>query len=204
MKAVLFCRVSSREQESGYSLDAQRKLLTAYSEKKEFTIAKIFSISESASGREQRKTFNAMLAFIKQKNINVIICEKVDRLTRNRKSAVEIDDWITVEIERQVHFVKENFILNKDSRSHDKFIWSIKVSVAQFYTDNLSEEVRKGQEEKRKQGWYLGQAKLGYKTIEKEGHRVPAPDDPQAKYLKKALELFATGNYSVKKLSDTM
>ena len=204
MKAVLFCRVSSREQESGYSLDAQRKLLTAYAEKKEFAIAKIFSISESASGREQRKTFNAMLAFIKQKNINVIICEKVDRLTRNRKSAVEIDDWITVDIERQVHFVKENFILNKDSRSHDKFIWSIKVSVAQFYTDNLSEEVRKGQEEKRKQGWYPGQAKLGYKTIEKEGHRVPAPDDPQAKYLKKALELFATGNYSVKKLSDTM
>ncbi len=205
MKTVLFCRVSSREQqESGYSLEAQRKLLTAYAEKKGFIIAKVFYISESASGREQRKTFNEMLAFIKSKNIKVIICEKIDRLTRNKKSAVEIDDWITVDPERQVHFVKENFILTRESRSHDKFIWSIKVSVAQFYTDNLSEEVRKGQEEKIKQGWYPGQAKLGYKTIEKDGHRVPVPDETQSKYIKGALELFATGNYSVKKLADTM
>jgi len=204
MKAVLFCRVSSREQESGYSLDAQRKLLTAYAEKKEFTIAKVFSLSESASGKEQRKIFNEMLAFIKTKNVNVIICEKVDRLTRNKKSAVDIDDWITVDLKRQVHFVKENFILNKDSRSHDKFIWSIKVSVAQFYTDNLSEEVRKGQEEKIRQGWYPGQAKLGYKTVEVEGHRIPVLDESTAPLVKKALELFATGNYSVKKLTDTM
>lgn len=204
MKAVLFCRVSSREQESGYSLDAQRKLLTAYAEKKEYQISKVFSLSESASGKEQRKIFNEMLAFIKAKDIKIIICEKVDRLTRNKKSAVDIDEWITADAERQAHFVKENFILTRESRSHDKFLWSIKVSVAQFYTDNLSEEVRKGQEEKLKQGWYPGQAKLGYKTIEKEGHRVPVPDKPQSEYLKKALELFATGNYSVKKLTDTM
>ena len=90
MRAVLFCRVSSREQESGYSLDAQRKLLTSYAEKREFAIAKVFSLSESASGKEQRKIFNEMLAFIKTKNVNVIICEKVDRLTRNKKSAVKI------------------------------------------------------------------------------------------------------------------
>ena len=204
MKAVLFCRVSSREQETGFSLDSQKKLLVAYAEKLEFTTTKIFSISESASGKEQRKIFKTMLTFIEEKNIQVIVCEKVDRLTRNKYDAVEIDKWINKDPERQVHFIKENFILTKESRSHDKFLWSIKVSVAQFYTDNLSEEVRKGQEEKLKQGWYPGQAKIGYKTVEIEGRRIPIPDEPTASLIKKALELFATGNYSVKKLTDTM
>ncbi len=203
MKAVLFCRVSSREQETGFSLDSQKKLLVSYAEKLEFTITKIFSISESASAKEQRKIFKTMLSFIEEKNIQVIVCEKVDRLTRNKYDAVEIDKWINRDPERQVHFIQENFILTKESRSHDKFLWSIKVSVAQFYTDNLSEEVRKGQEEKLKQGWYLGQAKLGYKTVETEGHRIPIPDEPTASLIKKGLELFATGNYSVKKLTDT-
>ncbi len=204
MKAVLFCRVSSREQETGFSLDSQKKLLVSYAEKLEFNTTKVFSISESAIGKEQRKIFKTMLSFIEEKNIQVVVCEKVDRLTRNKYDAVEIDKWINKNPERQVHFIKENFILTKESRSHDKFLWSIKVSVAQFYTDNLSEEVRKGQEEKLKQGWYPGQAKIGYKTIEVEGRRIPIPDEPTASLIKKALELFTTGNYSVKKLTDTM
>ena len=204
MRAVLFCRVSSREQEAGFSLDSQRKLLTAYAEKLDFTTAKIFSISESASGKEQRKIFNTMLTYIREKNIQIVVCEKVDRLTRNKYDAVDIDKWINLNPERQVHFVKENFILNKDSRSHDKFIWSMKVSVAQFYTDNLSEEVRKGQDEKLKQGWYPGSAKLGYKTEEKEGRRIPVLDEPTASLIKEALELFATGSYSIKTLTEAM
>ncbi|MCX8008922.1 MAG: recombinase family protein [Patescibacteria group bacterium] len=197
-------RVSSREQETGFSLDAQKKLLVAYAEKQEFTISKIFLISESASGKEQHKIFKTMLTFIEEKNIQVIVCEKVDMLTRNKYDAVEIDKWINKDPERQAHFIKENFILTKESRSHDKFLWSIKVSVAQFYTDNLSEEVRKGQEEKLKQGWYPGQARLGYNTVENEGRRIPIPNEPTASLIKKALELFATSNYSVKKLTDTM
>jgi site-specific DNA recombinase len=55
-KAVGYCRVSSKEQEeTGYSLPAQEKLVREYAEKMGFELVKVFSISESASGRFKEK-----------------------------------------------------------------------------------------------------------------------------------------------------
>src|SRR3990167_6414652 len=154
MKAVLLCRVSSREQEeTGYSLPAQEKLLKGYAEKLVFGVTKIFSISESASGRKQREIFSSMTEYVKKNNIKIIICEKVDRLTRNFKDAVMIDEWLEEDEERQVHLVKDSLILHKNSRSQDKLNWGIRILFAKNYIDNLSEEVKKGQKEKLSQGW---------------------------------------------------
>lgn len=201
MKSVIFARVSSREQEeTGYSLPSQEKLLKEYGERKDFAISKKFSISESASGRYQRKTFNEMLEYVKENNINIIICEKVDRLTRNLRDAVSINEWINDDSKRQVHFVKENCVLSKDSKSNEKFIWNIKVSVAQYYIDNLSEEVRKGQKEKLAQGWLPTKPPLGYKTIGDKGHKTHVIDWDVAPYIRKMFEYYSSGNHSLKSL----
>lgn len=68
-----------------------------------------------------------------------ILVEKTDRLYRN------IKDWVTLdEFDIEIHFVKENFVLSRDSKSSEKFLHGIKVLMAKNYIDNLSEEVRKG------------------------------------------------------------
>ncbi len=202
---ISFCRVSSREQEeTGYSLDSQEKLLKDYADRKDFRIAKKFSISESAKGYYKRNAFNEMVAYSKKNNIKIIICEKIDRLTRNLKDAVCINDWINENSEREVHFVKENCILNKDSKSNEKFIWNIKVSVAQYYIDNLSEEVKKGQKEKIAQGWLPTQPPLGYKTVGEKGHKIHIIDKEKASLIKKMFNLYASGEYSLKKLVQKM
>ena len=55
-KALSSCRVSSREQEeTGYSLDAQEKLLSDYAGSKDFKVEKVYKITESASGKQVRK-----------------------------------------------------------------------------------------------------------------------------------------------------
>jgi DNA invertase Pin-like site-specific DNA recombinase len=142
MKAVIYARVSSREQEeTGYSLPAQEKLLKDYAERKGFEVVKVFSISESASGRRQRQIFNEMLSFVKKNDIKIILCEKVDRLTRNLKDAVLIDEWLEKDAERQVHLVKDSLILHKNSRSQEKLNWGIRVILAKNYIENLSEEI---------------------------------------------------------------
>lgn len=75
MKTVLLCRVSSKEQEkTGYSLPAQEKLLKNYANKKGFKVIKIFSISESASGKKQREIFGQMMKFTQKHNINFVVC----------------------------------------------------------------------------------------------------------------------------------
>jgi len=204
-KCIIFARVSSRDQEeTGYSLPSQEKLLKSYAKKNKFEIAKQFSISESASGRYQRKTFENMISCVKKNNIKIIICEKVDRLTRNLKDAVCINDWISGDTERQVHFVKENCILNKESKSNEKFIWNIKVSVAQYYIENLSEEVKKGQREKISQGWYPGRPPLGYQTIGEKGHKTHIVDKNVAPLIKKMFDRYGERTISINKLADEM
>lgn len=204
-KAILFCRVSSKEQEeSGYSLPSQEKLLTEYSQSKGLQIDKVYSLSESASGSKQRKLFSEMLEYLKQKKIKNLIVEKTDRLTRNIRDAVLVNEWIENDEEKQVHFVKENFILHKNSKSNEKFIWNIKVSVAQYYLDNLSEEVKKGQKEKISEGWLPTKPPYGYKTIGEQGHKIHIVNQEVAPIIKKMFELYGTGTYSILKLSKEM
>ena len=203
-KSVIICRVSSKEQEdTGYSLDAQEKLLQEYADKNNFkVIAKPYRITESASGKVARKKFLEILQFIKKNNINLILCEKIDRLTRNLKDAAIVSDWVHEDKGHEVHFVKENFIVSQNTKAHENLVWDMKVAVARFYTNNLSEEVHKGQKEKIAQGWLPTKPPTGYKTIGEKGHKIHVIDNETAPHLKKMFELYATGNYSIQKLGE--
>lgn len=204
-KCVIYARVSSREQEeTGYSLDAQEKLLTEYAQKLGFTVKRVFRVTESASGKQIRKTFGEMLRYTEQEKIPHILCEKIDRLTRNLKDASYINDWIVDNQERSVHFVKEAFILNRNTRAHENLVWDMKVAIARFYTNNLSEEVKKGQKEKIAQGWIPCKAPIGYRTIGEKGHKTHILDEEKAPLIKRMFELYATGDYSILKLNSTM
>lgn len=202
LKAVGYCRVSSKEQEeSGYSLPAQEKLVKEYADKMGFDLVRIFSVSESASGKIQRKIFKEMMHFVKIHRIPGIIVETTDRLTRNFKDCLDIDDWINLNEENQVHLVKEGSVLHKNANSTDWFMWRVKVSTAEYYTRRLSENVKKGQKEKLEEGW-LPCRKFGYKTIGVKGKKVHVLDESKAVYLKEIFELYATGNYSIPRLAD--
>jgi len=139
-KAVLYARVSSKEQErEGYSIPAQRKLLRSYAQRHDYEVVREFIDVETAkqSGRTQ---FTRMVRFLQEHpQVRILLCEKTDRLYRNFKDYVTID-----ELEVTLVFVKEGSVLNPQSRSHEKFIHGIKVLMAKNYIDNLSEETRSG------------------------------------------------------------
>jgi len=205
IKSVIICRVSSKEQEdTGYSLDAQEKLLQEYANKNTIDVAKIYKISESASGKQARKKFYEILQFINKNNITIILCEKIDRLTRNLKDASIVNDWVLEDKSHEVHFVKENFIVNQNTKAHENLVWDMKVSVARFYSNNLSEEVKKGQKEKLAQGWLPTRPPTGYKTIGEKGHKTNVIDNNTAPLIKKMFELYSTGNHSLVSLEDEM
>lgn len=200
-KAVLYCRVSSKEQEeTGYSLPSQEKLLKDYAERKGFAVAKVFAIAESASGVKQRKVFDEMIKFAEKNRANNVLCEKVDRLTRNLKDAVAVNDWLEENPERQIHFVKMNLVIHKGAQSNDKFRWDIEIVLAKKYIANLSEEIRKGQKEKIAQGWLPTKPPLGYKTVGEKGRRTQVIDETVAPHIRKMFSWYATGNYTLSRL----
>ena len=205
IKSIIFSRVSSKEQEeTGYSLEAQECLLKDYAKDKGFKVEKIYKVTESASGKQVRIMFTEMIQFVKSKNINIILCEKIDRLTRNLKDAAIASDWVMDGENNEIHFVKENFVVNKNTRAHENLMWDVKVAMARYYTNNLSEEVKKGQKQKIRDGHYPSKPPLGYKTIGDKGHKIHVIDDKVAPFIKQMFTLYATGNYSTPSLGEKM
>src|ERR671927_567218 len=148
-KAIIYARVSTKEQaEEGYSLASQIKLLRDYADKNSLDVVKEFVIPESASGRQERKTFKEMMEYCKKHGFSHILCEKVDRITRNLQDAVWIDAWLQDNQERRIHFVKQNLVIPQNATSYEKFQWDIYVVLARQYSNNLSEETKKGLIEK--------------------------------------------------------
>ena len=132
--AVFYARVSSQEQaKEGFSIPAQDKLLRAYGKEKQFQIAAAFTDIETAK-RAGRSGFDAMVAFLrKNSQCRILLVEKTDRLYRNFR------DWVTIDEikELEVHFVKEGAVISDESRSSEKFIHGIKVLMAKNFIDNL-------------------------------------------------------------------
>ena len=138
-RAVLYARVSSKDQErEGFSIPAQLKLLRQYASEQHLAIVREFVDVETAK-QSGRGGFGEMIAALKaDPSCRTILVEKTDRLYRN------IKDWMTLdELDVTIHFVKENAVVSKDSRSSDKFLHGIKVLMAMNYVVNLSEESRK-------------------------------------------------------------
>src|SRR5215510_5033748 len=91
------------------------------------------------SSKEQEKAgFDEMVKFLKRSSVRVLLVEKTDRLYRNLKDYVTVD-----ELDLEIHFVKENVVVSQDSRSSEKFMHGIKVLMAKNFIDNLSEETKK-------------------------------------------------------------
>lgn len=202
---LLYARVSSKEQEAeGYSIPAQLKLLREYAFKNKLIIQKEFTDIETAK-KAGRTQFNKMLAFLGENTgTKHILVEKTDRLLRNISDYALIDRLIE-QSDIEIHLVKENVILSRDSRSNEKFIFGIKALMAKNYVDNLSEETRKGMLEKAEQGIYPSSAPYGYaNTIEAGGRKTIAVDFATAPFVRKMFGLYATGDYSLKKLRKTI
>lgn len=181
--AVMIARVSSKRQEDeGYSLPAQKRLLKSYSIERGLMPLRTYEIAESASKSVQRKIFKEAMKFIEDNNVKNLIVEKVDRHVRNLHDAVETHDWLTADENKRVHFVKDGLVLHKDSRSQEWLNWGIKVVMAKNYIDNLREEAMKGWAEKLAQGWLPAPPPPGYMNSLQNGKKIHVPD-PDKKRL---------------------
>ena len=198
IEAVIYARVSSKEQErEGYSIDAQTRLLRDYARKEGVVALHEFVDIETAK-KSGRTEFNHMLAFLKKnKAIRTVLVEKTDRLYRNIKDWVSLDD-----LNLEIHLVKEGVVLGEGSKSSDKFMHGIKVLMAKNYVDNLSEETKKGMNEKAAQGMWPSCAPLGYMNVEgDDGKKIIEPDPELAPLVRKAFEWYAGGNHSAKEVT---
>lgn len=198
IQVVLYARVSSKDQEKeGFSIPAQLRLLREYAASKGFVIAHEFTDVETAK-ESGRTHFGQMLAYLKKhpSGCRTILVEKTDRLYRNIKDYATVD-----ELEVEVHLVKENEVISRESRSSEQFVHGIKVLMARNYSLNLAEETVKGMIEKARSGMYPSFAPVGYRNVDgAHGKRIIVPDPEVDSVITELFRQFATGRYSLKAL----
>ncbi|MGH9831174.1 MAG: recombinase family protein, partial [Blastocatellia bacterium] len=190
--AVIYARVSSKDQErEGYSIPAQLKLLREYARTHEFEIVHEFIDVETAK-TTGRKQFGAMVRFFGENpSCRIAIVEKTDRLYRNFRDCVTLED-----LEVEIHLPKEGQVIGKDSKSQAKLVHGIQVVIARNYIENLREEVRKGMREKAEQGIYPSRPPLGYRNNKLE-HTIEI-DSAKSPIAQRMFELYASGQHSLK------
>lgn len=209
-KCILMARISSEEQESGFSLEAQENLLLDYAQEKEFKIAKRFIFTESAKESDKRKIFKDILDYLETHNdCHLWLVEKTDRISRNFEDYILVDKWLKKDDQNKVIFVKQNLTVHKNSLAHEKFMWGIHTLLANNTINNSSDEIKKGMRQKAENGCFPGKAPLGYinrqtiissdivlRTIDIDPVRLPL--------IEKAFKYYASGNYTLTTLAEKM
>lgn len=202
MNVVIWARVSSREQREGYSIDAQLRVTRERAQANGWNVAREFVVAESAKRGAERKAFNEMFAWVKanakREQIKAILSHKLDRVCRNMRDAVrlqELEDACGV----QLAFVDNQF----GPGAAGALSFNVMAAVAQYYSDNLRSEVLKGLDEKVRQGWPTGHAPFGYMNVDdREEPILPHPE--KSRIVARIFELYASGGHTFQSLADQL
>lgn len=187
--AAAYLRVSTNEQ-AEFSPDAQLSAIREFAKRNGYIILPehVF-IDEGISGRkaEKRPAFMKMVAYAKQKPapFDMILVHKIDRFARSREDSVVYKSLLRRECGVKVVSITENI-------EDDKFsviLEAMLEAMAEYYSLNLSEEVKKGMTEKAKRGGLQSIPSFGYTVHE----NVLVPHPEEAELVRKIFVRFMSG-----------
>jgi hypothetical protein len=131
------------------------------------------------------------------------VVHKLDRLARNLEDHAAVRAMLR-KAGVQLHSVTESL---EDSAS-GKLVEGILASIAEFYSANLGQEIRKGMDQKAAQGgWPVG-APFGYQNVRRDGPGRRGESvlelDQQAPLVAWAFERYALGDLSLDLVTDAL
>ena len=194
MKALIYCRVSTKEQAlSGYSLEQQKNACIRYVEDNGFILGEIFMERGESAKTTDRSKFKIMLRTIEKnhKDISALVIWKVDRLTR------DLYDYKYLELRLMqkgvmIHSVSEP----NEMTAVGKLSRNMTAALAQFDNDQKSERTIATMKQALKDGRWLWKEPLGYKRVVENNRSIMVIDEATAFYVHKAFDLAETNNYT--------
>lgn len=195
VKYMMYCRKSTKgKKRQIHSISGQKRVLKKIIDDEKLIIVDEYDEEKSAHSGI-RPGFGEMLSRIEKGEANGILAWEVNRIARNGDDYARVvklmDNGSLLEI-RTAKGVYQNTAAGKGAIGHD-------LIDAKKYSDNLSEIVKRGNEDKflvRKQ--WIGCAKPGYintKDARTEENTV-LPDENRFKLLRKAIDLILSGSHT--------
>jgi DNA invertase Pin-like site-specific DNA recombinase len=203
MNCVLYARVSTDKQaEKELSIPAQLQAMRDYAHQRGWTITEEFLEPGASARTADRPELKRLLERCHvEHRPDVLLVHKIDRLARN------VFDHATIRaLLKQRGIRLASVVENVDESVSGELVENIMASIAQFYSGNLSDEVKKGMRQKVLTGGWPHRPPRGYALVRGTGNRnnvieIHPKDGP---LMKRAFELYATGWYSMKALTNRL
>ncbi|MCK4751132.1 MAG: recombinase family protein, partial [Bacteroidales bacterium] len=195
MKYFVYIRKSIEDEERQVmSMEAQLAEINEFARREGLDITRIFEESKSAK-KPGRTVFNEMISAIYEKKDPVgIISWHPDRLARNSVDGGQI--IYLIDIGKIVSLKFPTFWFEPTPQG--LFMLQVAFGQSKYYSDNLSENVRRGIRQKIRRGEWATRAPVGY--VNNPRTRNIEPDPVKSRIVKQGFEEFAEGRHSLESL----
>lgn len=199
MNYFLYARKSSEDEERQVmSIEAQILELEQYVQRENISISERFIESKSAK-KPGREIFNQMMAKVYESSEPVgLLSWHPDRLARNSVDGGQIIYCIDTKKITSLRFPCFWF----EPTPQGLFMLQVAFGQSKYYSDNLSENVKRGIRNKLRRGEWLRKAPLGYVNNLKT--RNIELDPIKHKIIKKIFTEFTTGKYTLNSISEKL
>ena len=202
-KCIIYVRVSTEEQTKGYSLNGQERIDKDFAASLGYEVIKVFR-EEGISAKDlKRPVLKEMMKWGKEHTgeFQAVIFWKWERISRGTEEDYVILGKFFQECKVQPLSVTECNETSPEGELLRHFIKGLNL----YELRKISQRTAMGMEQKAREGIRPSKAPIGYKNVSDEsGKRIIVIDKKTAPFIKKAFELYATGNYSLKRLGETL
>ena len=191
---------SEAKERQALSLRDQRSENEKVEQRDKLTVKFRLSESRSAFKPHNRPEFDKAIRLIKEGKAHAFLCWKEDRLCRNPEEGGIILQMLQDGILKEIR-TATGAVYTQDS---DHLILQIHFGMANQYSRNLSQNVRRGLNYKCERGEYPRPAPIGYVSYGERGQRQMKPHPDQSILIHKLYDLAGTGGYSLSQLVTKM
>jgi len=150
VRAVAYPRYSSDNQREE-SIVAQMRAIEEYCRQKGYVLVNTYPDEEKTATTDKRPNFQRMIEDSHKKLFDVVIVHKLDRFARNRYDSAHYKRVLKKNGVRV-----ESVLEHLDNSPESVILESVLEGMAEYYSLNLSREVRKGLRENAEQGTHTG------------------------------------------------
>lgn len=183
-------------------MPAQLQLMRDYAHQHDWMVVEEFLEPGASAKTADRPALQQLLAKVRDSSvkIDVVLVHKIDRLARS------VYDHATIRALLQQRGIRlASVVENVDDSISGQLVENIMASIAQFYSANLGEEVKKGMRVMIQRGEWPHLPPRGYLQSRTADNRpLAVPDEAVAPAIAEAFELYATGRFSLRDIGEEL
>ena len=193
--AIIYTRVSSKNQEDNTSLETQKKYCESFAISKGLNVVDYFGGTHESAKTDDRKEFNKMLTYVKKnKSIGYIIVYSYDRFSRTGANAA----YITESLKKTGVNVMAVTQYTETDTAAGKFQQGMFYMFSQFDNEQRRDKTKVGMKDLVRKGYWLWTPPIGYEN--KKVHSKAVDWDIQiteiGKHLQKAFKWRLNNEFS--------